>query len=255
MSKRHRPRFFCAGRFGWWGHHADKNQQRHKNYGRAFCSGTYYLLASDSTWWTSNDNFYYTATWITGRWSRLGDFTPDSDNTWDSQTSFVQAIQDSVATTYVFLADRRCEGCFGDSVYVWLPIVVNGTTLTVDWYDEWTLDAETGEWAAVPCTAGTTHVESIVCSTASGSQGNKYGQVTVTIYDNCNDPFTGAEVTGMFTGSFNETLTETTDGTGVAVITTTTQQKNPSYTFCVDDVNHATLSYDPNDNLETCDSY
>ncbi|NIS80348.1 MAG: hypothetical protein GTO14_09115, partial [Anaerolineales bacterium] len=105
------------------------------------------------------------------------------------------------------------------------------------------------------CVASTTHVESIVCATIPGDKGKKYGQVTVTIYDNCGDPVGGADVTGTFTGDFNEQLTETTNGSGVAVITTTTQVKKPSYPFCVDSVTHATLTYAPGDNVETCDSY
>ncbi|UCF00242.1 MAG: family 43 glycosylhydrolase [Planctomycetota bacterium] len=219
--------------------------------------GTYYLLCSDSSWWTPNDNFYFTATSITGRWSTSKDFTPDSTNTWASQTTYVQPIQGSVSTTYVFMADRWNEWDFGNSMYIFLPLIVDGTTLTVDWYDEWTLDAETGEWAPVECTASTIHVESIVCSTVPipRSQGMSYGEVTVTIYDDCGDRVVGAEVTGTFTGDFNETLTETTDDSGVVVLTTTTGFKQPSYTFCVDNVSHATLSYDPNDNTETCESY
>ena len=104
------------------------------------------------------------------------------------------------------------------------------------------------------CTASTMHVESIVCGVVTGSPPKRYGQVTVTIYDNCGNAVSGADVTGTFTGDFNETLTETTDGTGVAVITTTAQAKKPSYTFCVDGVTHATLTYAPGDNVETCDS-
>ena len=106
-----------------------------------------------------------------------------------------------------------------------------------------------------PCVASTTHVESIVCGTAAGSQGKKYGQVTVTIYNNCGNPVSAANVTGTFTGSYNETRSGTTDGSGVAVITTTTQVKKPAYTFCVDNVTHATLTYATGDNVETCDSY
>jgi len=105
------------------------------------------------------------------------------------------------------------------------------------------------------CSASTTHVESIVCGVIPGSKGNKYGQVTVTIYDNCGDPVSAANVTGTFTGSYNETRSGTTNESGIAVITTTAQVKKPSYTFCVDSVTHATLTYAPGDNVETCDSY
>ncbi|MHC4132081.1 MAG: hypothetical protein ACYSSP_08290 [Planctomycetota bacterium] len=107
---------------------------------------------------------------------------------------------------------------------------------------------------APPCTDPTyVAVDSIACGTARGSQGNKYGQVIVTIYDECGDPAVGYDVTGTFTGSYNETLTETTNGSGQAVLTTTTQIKKPSYQFCVDDV-VGTLPYDDTQNVETCDT-
>jgi len=115
-----------------------------------------------------------------------------------------------------------------------------------------TVESATTESA---CSPSTTHVESIACGTAAGSRGKKYGSVTVTVYDNCANPVTGAQVTGTFTGDFNETHTETTGASGMVVITTTTQLKKPSYTFCVDSVNHVTLTYSFSDNVETCDSY
>ena len=107
---------------------------------------TYYLLASQKTWWQSNDNHYFTAPAISGPWTYRGDFTPNSSNTWNSQTTFVQPIAGSLTTTYVFMADRWCEGCFADSVYIWLPLKINGATVSLDWYDSWTLDADTGAW-------------------------------------------------------------------------------------------------------------
>jgi len=217
--------------------------------------GVYYLLNSNSTWWTSNDNYYHTASAIGGPWTKRGDFTPGSTNTWNSQTTFVQPIQGSATTSYVFMADRWVEGDFGNSTYIWLPLIVNGTTLTVDWYNQWTIDAATGAWAPAGCTASTTHVQSIVCGTAAGSQGKKYGQVTVTINNNCGNPVSGATVTGTFTGSYNETRSGVTNSSGVAVITTTTQVKSPAYTFCVNNVTHATLTYNAGANVETCDSY
>jgi hypothetical protein len=104
------------------------------------------------------------------------------------------------------------------------------------------------------CNPATTHVESIVCGTSAGDKGKKYGKATVTIYDNCGNPVAGADVTGTFSGDFSEQLTETTDGFGVAVLVTTAQVKKPSFTFCVDAVAHATLTYNAGDNVETCDS-
>jgi hypothetical protein len=134
-----------------------------------------------------------------------------------------------------------------NTTYYWRIDEKNETGTTTG--DVWSFTTES------PCVASTTHVESVVCGTLRINPPKVYGQVTVTIYDNCGDPVANADVTGTFTGDFNEQLTETTDGSGVAVITTTTQVKKPSYQFCVDSVTHATLTYDPNDNVETCCSY
>ena len=101
----------------------------------------------------------------------------------------------------------------------------------------------------------TCHVDSIVLSTVNGSQGKKYGRATVTIKDNLGNPVSDATVTGDFTGSFSETQSGVTDANGVAVLTTTASVRNPSFTFCVTNVTHATLTYNSNDNVETCDSY
>ena len=105
------------------------------------------------------------------------------------------------------------------------------------------------------CTSTDIHVEALACGVAPGDQGKKYGKVTITIKDDCGFPAGGADVTGTFTGDFNETLTETTNGEGVAVITTTTQFKRPTYQFCVDDVTGGTLPYDETDNVVTCCNY
>ena len=102
-----------------------------------------------------------------------------------------------------------------------------------------------------PCTATDCHVESLDCGVLGGPAGTKYGQVDVLIRDDCGKPVAGADVTGTFTGGFNETLVETTDAYGLAVFTTTTAIKRPSYQLCVDDVVH-TLPYDETDNVATC---
>ncbi|UCE99753.1 MAG: family 43 glycosylhydrolase [Planctomycetota bacterium] len=219
--------------------------------------GVYYLLLSGSTWWTSNDNYYYTTTSLGAKqWGKTADFTPNSPDTCNSQTTYVQPIQGSSTTTFVYLGDRWDEWNFGDSTYIWQPLTLNGTTLTMDCYDEWTIDTATGEWGVPPCTVVDMHVQSIVCSTVGGTQGMDYGQATVTINDNCGDPVANALVDGTFSGDFSETFYDVaTDPNGDAVFVTTSQARRPSFTFCVDDVSHATLSYDPNDNIETCDSY
>jgi len=67
-------------------------------------------------------------------------------------------------------------------------------------------------------------------------------------------PVSGAEVTSTFTGDYTKTITKTTGPYGAAVITTSEYAKKLSYTFCVDNVSHGTLTYDPYDNIEICKS-
>ena len=101
------------------------------------------------------------------------------------------------------------------------------------------------------CTAGAMQVESIIASTVRGSKGNSYGEVIVTVADDCGNPVVDATVTGTFSGDFNETRSGVTDSNGMAVIRTISEFKKPSYTFCVDNVVKGPLVYD---NIESCDS-
>jgi hypothetical protein len=105
------------------------------------------------------------------------------------------------------------------------------------------------------CTSSTVSVNSIVPDRQRGSRGRSFGTVTVTVFDNCGYAVANAQVVGTFTGDYNETLTATTNAQGVATFTTTTQAKKPAYTFCVDDIVKAGLTYNAGDNVETCDSY
>jgi hypothetical protein len=103
------------------------------------------------------------------------------------------------------------------------------------------------------CVASRMHIQSIIAGTAPASKNLKYGSVTVTIFDDCGGPVSGANITGTFAGDYNETITETTGYDGTAVITTSAYVKKPSYMFCVDDVN-GSLTYDSSGNIDTCKS-
>jgi hypothetical protein len=118
-----------------------------------------------------------------------------------------------------------------------------------DWSDE---AVATPQLPGVPTTMS---VASIEPGLQNEGGGQKRGRVLVTILDDLGDPVAGATVEGTFTGDFNESVAAVTDAAGVAtLLTTETRKGGIDYTFCVDDVTHATLSYDPAGNAETCDS-
>ena len=108
--------------------------------------GTYYFLFSHRTSWATNDNFYFTATSLSGPWTSRGNLAPSGKHTWDSQTTFVLPVVGSSTTTYMFMGDRWNASNLGASTYVWQPLVVSGTALSMPTYHaSWTIDTGTGK--------------------------------------------------------------------------------------------------------------
>ncbi len=108
-----------------------------------------------------------------------------------------------------------------------------------------------------PCGGEATlmHVGSIDVSAQKAGGRNRKGRADVTILDELGSPVAGANVIGTFTGDYAETVSAVTGGDGVAtILTTSTVSGKPHFEFCVDDVTHAELLYEPADNVETCDS-
>lgn len=92
----------------------------------------YYFLGSHLSSWEKNDNYYFTATSLRGPWVERGMFAPTGTLTWYSQTTFVLPIKGSKETTYLFMGDRwsfpKQESA---ATYVWQPMVVSDSTLSV----------------------------------------------------------------------------------------------------------------------------
>lgn len=107
--------------------------------------GRYYLITSAATGWDSNQAQYASATNIAGPWSsltNLGDGT-----TYDTQSAYVIPYVGSQTTTYIFAGDRWQDPDLVSSKYIWIPIQISGTSLTLDDYNEWQLDVTTGHWS------------------------------------------------------------------------------------------------------------
>ena len=77
----------------------------------------------------------------------------------------------------------------------------------------------------------------------------------VTIVDEGGNPVDGATVTGTFSGDANGTESGTTGADGEATIKITVQGSVTTFTFCVDNVTHASFEYDFEANVEDCDTY
>jgi hypothetical protein len=104
---------------------------------------TYFLITSGCTGWAPNQAAYGTASSISGPWSslkNLGDST-----TYDSQSTYVIPFVGTATTTYIYAGDRWQDPDLKSSKYIWLPLVLSGTSLTLNYYDQWTLDLTTGK--------------------------------------------------------------------------------------------------------------
>ncbi len=97
------------------------------------------------------------------------------------------------------------------------------------------------------------HVDSIVLGTSGGGP-RTVATATVVIVDENGAAVAGADVTGTFSGSHNETIAGTTDSTGLTTLITTVANKTVAFDFCVDDV-ISTLTYDSAANVVTSVSY
>ncbi len=80
-------------------------------------------------------------------------------------------------------------------------------------------------------------VSSVVTGTQGAGRGQKYGTASVTVLDDIGNPAVGVNVTGNFSGTWNESASTVTDANGIAqFITNTSASGGVSVSFCVSDV-------------------
>ncbi|KAI0134253.1 galactan 1,3-beta-galactosidase [Xylariales sp. AK1849] len=108
--------------------------------------GYYFMFGSHLTGWDPNDNVYSYATSLSGPWSDWATFATEGSNTYTSQTNFILPLGDSG----IYMGDRWVSSNLMRSTYVWLPLTISGTTVTMANHVNWTPDASAGTWAAGP---------------------------------------------------------------------------------------------------------
>lgn len=106
-------------------------------------NGMYYMLYSNLTSWEKNDNFYFTAPRIEGPWTKQGFFCPEGKLTYNSQTTFVFPLVQSTDTVPLFMGDRwSFPHQASAATYVWLPLQVHGTKLSIpEYWQCWDLNS------------------------------------------------------------------------------------------------------------------
>ncbi|MEU4654857.1 RICIN domain-containing protein [Streptomyces sp. NPDC023723] len=119
--------------------------------------GVYFMLTSGATGWSPNQQQYATATSPAGPWSTMANV---GDSTaYGSQTAWVQPVQGTSGTGYLYLGDRwgnSFGGTVNDSRYVWLPLTFPTTTsMSLSWTPEVSVDTAAGTVAGTSATSST----------------------------------------------------------------------------------------------------
>ncbi|CCF42923.1 galactan 1,3-beta-galactosidase [Colletotrichum higginsianum] len=90
-------------------------------------NGYYFMFGSKLTGWDPNDNVYSYATSLSGPWSAWKTFAPAGSKTFTSQTTYILPLGD----TAIYMGDRWVSTNLMRSTYVWLPLTISGTTVTL----------------------------------------------------------------------------------------------------------------------------
>jgi O-glycosyl hydrolase len=143
-------------------------------------------------------------------------------------------------------SDYSDTGLSAATTYYYVVTAVDTSTNESSASDE--ASATTAEGGA------TMHVDSIVVTMVPVGPQRARGRAEVVIKDAGGAPVQNATVTGSFSGDIVETHSGVTNQDGLAIVESNPWTKAVSVTFCVDEVTHATLTYEPDDNVETCDS-
>ncbi|GLX77386.1 hypothetical protein tinsulaeT_07260 [Thalassotalea insulae] len=132
-----------------------------------------------------------------------------------------------------FTLEDRIDGGTGDNDVNSVVLLIDPNALSGDTYylDNFAVyGTETnGE------TSNAMSVANIITTTQSAGKGQKFGKATVTVVDNLGTPVSGATVSGIFSGTWNEVTSGVTDSNGeVSILTSTSVGGAVDVNFCVD---------------------
>lgn len=123
------------------------------------------MFSSQLSGWNPNDNYYSTATSLSGPWSSWKKFADSGSNTYASQTTFVLPV----GPNFMYMGDRWVSDNLMRSTYIWLPLQIDGTTATMKNSVNWVVDPSSGSMVAGP-SENTYEGESAVLSGGARSQ-------------------------------------------------------------------------------------
>ncbi|KAH6857091.1 glycosyl hydrolase [Chaetomium sp. MPI-CAGE-AT-0009] len=108
---------------------------------------TYFMFASMMTGWDANENQYTTSTNLRSGWSAWKKFADSGTKTYNSQTTYILKTSESTA---IYLGDRWMKDNLMASTYVWLPLSISGTSVTMKNFVSWVPTSNFASWKNPP---------------------------------------------------------------------------------------------------------
>ncbi|CAK7201907.1 hypothetical protein SEUCBS139899_004622 [Sporothrix eucalyptigena] len=110
--------------------------------------GRYYMFGSHLSGWDPNDNIVSSSTSLTSGWTAWATFADKGSKTYSSQTHYVLPYGNG---NVMYMGDRWVSKNLQASTYVWLPLTISGTSVTMKDKAAWVPNVEENKpWADHP---------------------------------------------------------------------------------------------------------
>ena len=109
-------------------------------------SGDYYYLmgSGQSGWYPNQARYAYTKDISNPEgWSEL-ELIGNNTSFYSQPTNIMELTSPAGQKNYVYMGDRWNSKKLGKSPYVWLPLEIDGTDMSLSYIPEWSLNAEDG---------------------------------------------------------------------------------------------------------------
>ncbi|KAM7185338.1 Glycosyl hydrolase, five-bladed beta-propellor domain containing protein [Rhypophila sp. PSN 637] len=108
---------------------------------------TYFMFTSMMTGWDANENQYTTSTNLRSGWSSWKKFADGGTKTYNSQTTYILKTSE---TSAIYMGDRWLSDNLMASTYIWLPLKISGTSVTMKNFVSWVPTSNFASWQNPP---------------------------------------------------------------------------------------------------------
>ncbi|KAI9708349.1 MAG: hypothetical protein M1820_004053 [Bogoriella megaspora] len=128
--------------------------------------GKFFILYSRQDGWNPADNYWMSATSMSGPWSNPVLLAPTGYYAYNTQNAYDISIKGSSGTVYLYLGDHWNAKTLGASTYSFYPITYSGGSIKLEYSGGWSLNAGAGTWSNLSSTVLTTNDFTVTPSNA-----------------------------------------------------------------------------------------